>query len=331
LANQKLANSEALESLPQTYRERLHKYALNAVATELGQEHELQMVLSLFTDVGIPYLLMKGTPLAYTHYLHPFLRSRCDTDILFENRDDAEKASSLLKARGYQRPNAISGEFISHEFCCYKTDKLGIGHTMDIHWKLNNAQRFARAFNFTELVASSTQITELGEKAQSLGPPHALLLACMHRVAHKKGGMENRLIWLYDIHLLTEQFSDEQLDRFITQTTAKEMCGICLDGIQQTVMTFNTSIPNEVISQLKEGVSHEKYNPEMGKSRLTMGISNLRALPGWKERVGLLKEGIFPDANYMMVKYKTEKKYLLPYLYLKRAIGGIFKVLGTRS
>ncbi len=327
LTGHKLVGTETLKLLPVTYRERLHKYTLNAAATELGREHELQRTLSLFTDVGIPYLLMKGTPLAYTHYPQPYLRSRCDTDILFENNVAAEKAFKLLEAHGYQRPNAVSGEFISHEFCCHKTDKLGIDHAIDIHWKLNNAQRFARTCNFTELAASSIQITELGEKVQSLGPPHALLLACMHRIAHKSDGMENRLIWLYDIHLLTEQFSNEQWNQFIAQTTAKEMCGICLDGIQQTVMTFNTRIPDNVISQLKKGANHEKCSPEIGKSRLTMEISNLRALPGWKERAGFIKEGFFPDANYMMAKYKTEKKYLLPYLYLKRAIAGIYKIL----
>lgn len=326
LAIHKLANSAALASLPQTYRERLHKYSLNAAATELGQEHELKLALSLFTDAGIPYLLMKGTPLAYTHYPQPYLRSRCDTDILFENKENAETASSLIKARGYQRPNAVSGEFVSHEFCCYKKDKQGIDHTLDMHWKLSNAQRFARAFNFTELASSSTPTTKLGDKVQSLGPTHALFLACMHRIAHKTEGMENRLIWLYDIHLLTEKFSDKQWQEFVTLATDKGMCGICLNGIQQTTITFNTKIPEEVISQLEEGASHEKFSTEMGESRLAMEISNLRALPGWKERVGLIKERVFPDTNYMMVKYDTQKKALLPYLYLKRAVGGLFKV-----
>ena len=239
---------------------------------------------------------------------------------------DAEKATDLLTTRGYQRPNAVSGEFVSNEFCCYKTDKLGVSHTLDIHWKLSNAQRFARTFDFNELAASPTQISELGDNVLSLGPTHALLLACMHRIAHKTEGMENRLIWLYDIHLLAEKFSDEQWEKFTALATEKGICGICLDGLQQTAMTLNTGIPEEVISQLEEGASHEKYSTEMGESRLAMEISNLRALPGWKERVGLIKERIFPDTKYMLEKYDTRHRMLLPYLYLKRAVGGVFKV-----
>ena len=100
LTNHKLANSKTLASLPQTFREQLHKFTLNAAASELGQQHELQLALSLFSEAGIPYLLMKGTPLAYTHYPQPYLRSRCDTDILFENKENAEKAFSLLSSQG---------------------------------------------------------------------------------------------------------------------------------------------------------------------------------------------------------------------------------------
>ena len=326
LTNHKLVNSATLASLPQTYRERLHKYSLNAAATELGQDHELQKVLSLFTNAVIPFLLMKGTPLAYTHYPQPYLRSRCDTDILFNNKNDAEKASSLLETLGYQRPNAVSGEFVSHEFSCHKTDKLGIGHTLDMHWKLSNAQRFARAFTFTELADSSTPITELGDHVYALGPVHALLLACMHRIAHKPEGMENRLIWLYDIHLLAENFDNSQWQQFISLAKEKGMGGICLDGIQQTRNAFFTDIPEHALNQLEEAASNEKHSTEMGESRLAMELSNLRELPGWKERVGLIKERVFPDANYMMVKYDTQKKAVLPYLYFKRAAGGLFKL-----
>ena len=326
LANNKLASSNALESISLSLKDKLQKYALNAAATELQQEHELRQMLALIVKSEIPFLLIKGTPLGYTHYSQSFLRSRCDTDMLFATLDDAEHAWCLLKDRGYSRPNAVSGEFVSHEFSCYKTDKLGVSHSLDMHWKLSNTQRFAHAFTFTELADSSTPITELGEHIYALGPVHALLLSCMHRIAHKPEDMENRLIWLYDIHLLAGKFENSQWQQFVSLAKEKGLCGICLDGIQQTMMTFYTDIPEGTLSQLKEASSNEKFGTEMGDSRLAMELSNLRALPGWKQRVGLIKERLFPDANYMMVKYDTRNKALLPYLYLKRAIGGIFKV-----
>ena len=326
LVNNKLGNSDELGSISPSLKDKLQKNALNSAATELQQEHELRQALALFVEADIPFLLIKGTPLGYTHYSQSYLRSRCDTDIIFPTFDDAEQAWQLLKEREYTRPNTVSGEYVSHEFSCYKKDRMGVGHTLDIHWKLSNAQRFARTFTFTELANSSISVTELGEHVQALGPVYALLLACMHRIAHKPEKMENRLIWLYDIHLLTGRLNDEQWQEVVTLATEKALCSICLDGLQQTVMTFNTDIAGEIVSQLKEGASHEKYSTEMGDSRLAMEMSNLQALPGWKERAGLIKERVFPDANYMMVKYDTRNKASLPYLYLKRAILGIFNV-----
>ena len=326
LSNNKLASSDSLGSLSLSLKEKLQKHALNAAATELQQEHELRQALALFVEAEIPFLLMKGTPLGYTHYSQSYLRSRCDTDMLFATLGDAEKAWHLLRDNGYTRPNAVSGEYVSHEFSCYKKDKLGIGHALDIHWKLSNAQRFARAFTFTELADSSTPITELGEHVHALGPLHALLLACMHRIAHKPEGMENRLIWLYDIHLLAENFDNSQWQEFVGLAKEKGLGGICLDGIQQTRNTFYTDIPEHALRQLEAAASNEKYSTEMGESRLAMELSNLRELPGWKERVGLIKERVFPDANYMMVKYDTRNKALLPYFYLKRAVGGVLKI-----
>ena len=326
LANHQLANSVTLASLPQTFRKQLHKFSLNAAASELGQEHELKLALSLLTEAGLRLLLMKGTPLAFTHYPQPYLRSRCDTDLLFENKENAEKAFSFLEDQGYQRPNAVSGEFVSHEFSCYKTNKSGIESTLDMHWKLSNAQQFARAFNFTELADAAITIPELGNGVTALGPVHAMVLACMHRIAHKPERMENRLIWLYDIHLLAESFDDEQWQRFTDLAMCKGMCGICLDGLLTSIETLASEVPDEVMAKLEDGARKEDYSVEIGDSRLSMEMANLRALPGWKERVGLIKERLFPDANYMMVKYDTQKKVMLPYLYLKRAVGGIFKV-----
>lgn len=326
LGDYKLSSSGSAETLPDTFKKRLHQHTLNAVATELSQEHELRTALSLLTEAKLPFLLMKGTPLSYTHYPQSYLRTRCDTDILFASKKQAEQAWQHLKEIGYQRPNAVSGEFVSHEFSCYKKSNKSAGFALDVHWKLSNTQRFARSFDFDELFASGTTVTTLGEDIKALGPFHALLLACMHRIAHKPEKMENRLIWLYDIHLLGRQFSEQQWQEFVTMAKAKALCGICLDGLQQTIEIFETVVPKSVIDQLTAGSKYENYSSAMGESRITMELANLKALPGWKERIGLVKETVFPDANYMLKKYNTQHKFLLLYLYIKRAVGGMFKL-----
>ena len=58
-----------------------------------------------------------------------------------------------------------------------------------------------------------------------------------------------------------------------------------------------------------------------------MELASLRALPGNRERIGLIGKRLFPDSYYMMIKYDTHSRALLPYLYLKRPVLGINKVL----
>jgi hypothetical protein len=326
LANQKLSNSTTLASLSKTFTEKLHKDALNAAATEMGQKHELTKILSMFSAQQIRYLLIKGTPLAYSHYPEPYLRSRCDTDILFATKEDAEKAWLILKELGYERPNAVSGEYVSHEFSCYRKEKIGISHAMDIHWKISNSQVYARAFAFEELYSQSRTVDELDEDAHALSDTYALLLACLHRIAHKPEGMHNRLIWLYDIHLLATGFTPEQWEELYTLTSQKGFCGICLDGLKTTMATLGTDINDDLIKQFEESAKNEKYDSGINDSRIGSTITNLQALPDWKSKLILVKELFFPDPNYMMVKFDTRNKALLPYLYLKRAVGGLFKV-----
>ena len=54
-------------------------------------------------------------------------------------------------------------------------------------------------------------------------------------------------------------------------------------------------------------------------------MSNFRALK-WSDRWTLLREHLFPPADYMMSKYGARHRAWLPVLYLKRIAGGIPKL-----
>ena len=50
-------------------------------------------------------------------------------------------------------------------------------------------------------------------------------------------------------------------------------------------------------------------------------LAELRAVRGWRQRLGWLREHAFPSADYMLRKYGTQQRWLLPALYLRRALG----------
>lgn len=266
-------------------------------------------------------------PLAYSLYSNPHLRSRCDTDLFFPDNTTAEKAWNALEERGYRRPNAISGEYVSHQFSCYKTGPMGVGHTLDIHWQISNRQYLARVLTYQELVSHSQAVPSLGSKARTLGWKHALLLACAHRIAHKPQGMENRLIWLYDIHLIAEKLDLEQWQDFLLTAKKKKLQSACLDGLKQSAAYFHTKIPENIWADLNEVNGTEEFTPHTANSRWKTEFSDLRSLPGWPQRLRLIKEHLLPSAEYMLSKDQTRNPLLLPWLYAKRITQGVIKIL----
>ena len=133
----------------------------------MGQKHELTKILSKFSAQQIRCLLIKGTRLL----IHTILNPTCAAVVIriFSLRPrGSEKAWLILKELGYERPNAVSGEYVSHEFSCYRKEKIGISHAMDMHWKISNSQVYARAFAFEELYSQSRTVDELDENAHAL-------------------------------------------------------------------------------------------------------------------------------------------------------------------
>ncbi len=327
LLHWKLYGSENWNIVPKTFRNKLQTMARQEAAAELLREQETTQVLQTLEEQNIQPLLLKGTPLAYSLYPQPHLRSRCDTDLLFQDRETAESAWRILKNRGYQRPDVISGEHVSHQFPCYRTSIAGLGHSLDIHWKINNSQYLASILPYEELAKQAKPVPKLGPFARTPGSEHTLLLACAHRIVHKPEGTENRMIWLYDIHLLAENMNQSQWKNFLQMAKQKELTHTCRDGIKKAAEYFQTQLQEDIQGILKAGPETEAFTPDTANSRWKSELINLRSLPGWKPRIKLLKEHLFPPTSYIMKKYKTKNPALLPWLYLKRATQGLVKTL----
>ena len=138
LCHHQLATMTAPPQCPDWFRQALKKHTLLIAAAEMAQSHELAQILSKWAAADIHPLLLKGTPLAYTLYSHPYLRERCDTDVLFADREQAQQAHTLLQDVGFQQSNTISGDYVSHQFSSYRIGKGRVTQSLDMHWRLNN-------------------------------------------------------------------------------------------------------------------------------------------------------------------------------------------------
>jgi hypothetical protein len=328
-----LRPSPAWEGWPSDLCQALKDGAASQAAVDMVQGQEIVKVLTALARSGVRPLLMKGLPLAYTHYRSPDLRPRGDADMLIR-RAEREVASGVLAELGYERLNTMRGELVSSQSSWIKLDGYGVTHSIDLHWRINNCQIFAEAASYDELLNGSVPIQVLG--ARALGPVHALLIACMHRVAHVTAswGVDetrhygDRLIWLYDIHLLASWMSLQELTQFVRLAVERRIKNICGDGLSHSQRCFGTPLPVEVLAALSAAGPPEPSARYLDPGRLRFLMRDIRSLSNVYDRLRLVKEHLFPPADYMLKKYAVSRRGWLSVLYLRRAIQGIWRLHG---
>ena len=228
LVHQRLRASSDAGNWPQTLCADLARQARAQTAVELVRHEELVSVLQALADAHVHPILLKGTPLAYEVYSAPASRPRLDTDLL-TRREELGGVRSVMAGLGYTAPTQCDGELLFYQFALARNDRYGVEHVFDFHWKISTQSVFADLLTYDELAADAVAIPALGPHALGAGPVHALLLACLHPVMHHRN--LERLIWVYDIHLLASRLSAAELGRFADLAIAKEVGTICATNL----------------------------------------------------------------------------------------------------
>jgi hypothetical protein len=318
---------------PLRLRETLEDQARIASCVDLVREQELKRVLSRFNRSGVELLLLKGVPLSYTLYRSPALRPRCDTDFLIRD-GDLERVEELLRECGYST-TSVQANKASYERLYRRKDSFGICHSLDLHWKINNAPLFADTLTFDELHAEAIPVAALGPHALGLGHVHALLLACMHRFAHahapfyvgkKRVYAGDHLRWVYDIHLLCSALRSEQWSKFLSMAGAKNIAVFCADALNAATQAFNTKLPAGAIQTLQTAALDETACLQRLKaSEAAWLLANLRAFHTFQQRLAFVKGACFPPLAYMREKYQSASWLALPFLYGYRFVMGALR------
>ena len=232
--------------------------ALAQAMWELRHRDRLNLVLTELANVGVRPVLFKGTALAYGQYADAASRSRGDTDFIIPPESRA-MVHKVLRSISFEPGVAVSGDHISYQASYTWAQNEGGEHTLDVHWRINNSELLSRLFTYEELLAHARPLPNLGPHALAAAPVHALLLACMHRATHKQNpyyvdGVAyysgDRLIWLYDIHLLLGALTTAEIDDFVRLARTKGLRAVCLEGIERAQTSFHTSAPPELLADL---------------------------------------------------------------------------------
>lgn len=301
-------------------------------AREFFRRQELMQVLSQLQQQGLSVLLLKGTGLAYRYYSHPALRPRCDIDLLVAPGTQ-QRVIECLAALGYCRSTQEpQGERLSYQTSLYRQDPHGITHALDLHWRINNSQALANTLDYDSMWERAEPLRPLGEAAWIPCRTHLLLHAALHRAGHLRerntiAGLEqrvgDRLLWLYDIHLLCADLSAEDWQDLCDEAIARGLAAVLVDALQRCRLSLGTMLPEAALNTL-QSISGEPAAIYLRASPLQHLVADFRALD-WRGRRQLAQEMLFPPVTQLRQQPSATES--LPLFYLRRLWRGARKLI----
>ncbi|MCU1229247.1 MAG: putative nucleotidyltransferase [Acidobacteria bacterium] len=306
----------AASSAPQ-----LRGAAMRASVLEPLRLVELRRVLD---GLRMQPLILKGTALAYSLYDRPELRPRADCDLLIAESDRAVVAESLA-ARGYEQAIDSGDELALRQASFSRVDPFGVTHVLDVHWAITNTPVFANALTYDELAQRAVSLPHIAANARGLCDVDALLLACIHRVAHHHES--ERLIWLVDVDRLRQRMTSDQHREFWQRAAERRIAATCETMIALAGQWLERTPHDRAGDWLPaDALRDERHFPDRHQRRAAVLAANVAALPTWRQRAQRVRQLAFPPRAFMFESFSTRSRAALPWLYVWRALRGLARL-----
>ncbi len=191
--------------VPDALRSRLDAVAL---ARELDHEAHLALLAELDAALaadGVSAIALKGPLFARRYYAHPSARGTSDVDLLVDETR-LEAALALLARIGYElvdSPHAV--ERFRREHHHLHLQRSG-APDLELHFQAHRG--FGGTLGADALVARSASATGF-HALRVASAEDELVYLVVHAASHRFG----RLGWLYDLKLVVERISDDQIAR----------------------------------------------------------------------------------------------------------------------
>jgi hypothetical protein len=326
-----------LPTCPKALLEHFRLLASERAAWELRNRELMRTVFKAFAAARIDNLVYKGTALAYSLYDNPVWRSRGDSDVLVA-AGQLQQARALLLDQGWRQATSDE-EVIWYKWYFSKQAPEGGEHHIDLHWRLNNSELLAGLFTLDELLARSVSLPALVPEARIPGAIDALLIACLHRGVHKQSVYTagditeftgDRLIWLKDIDLLARCLLTEEWDQFLQRAKDKGLGQICEESLALVHDCLATPLPAGWHAKLRSTVP-ARPDLYLAAGSLRRVWLDLSACKGSWEKLRFCRQLLFPSPAYMRNKYAGRGWQFLPWLYLRRMMGGAIQRISRDS
>jgi hypothetical protein len=326
-----LADIVALRSdWPAPLRDALREQAVAQWLWHTEHEQVLRDALAALDHAGAQPIVFKGAALAYSHYSVPHARARADSDVLISPAA-LDAAIKALQVRGFHAAAAVNGTLVTTQRT-FVRQAAGTCHSIDLHWQLSNSPVVAGLLSHEELARDSVPLRELGPGAVAAGAAHALLIAIVHRATHRTQPFydgsrayiaADRLVWLYDIHVLHSAMADGDRKRF--SQLARRAPSACADALAEAHSRFAIAEKPLTATATRIPQPQDPISQYLEAGRVGQWWLDLGALGTSARRLAWLRETLFPGKDYMHARYGSRRP--LPWMYARRAIGGIAKAV----
>lgn len=321
---------EVMLALPPEVGNAIRQQALAEAMWDLRHRQVLRPLIEDLAGAGVQTVVLKGTALAYSVYAAPSERPRGDTDLLVSIAMKGT-AYRILNDHGFARSldsnTDVETTAVRQEAWSLRLQD-GSEHAIDLHWAVMNAWSLAHLFDTETVMQRAQPLHGLCPSARRMDMTHAFYHACLHRAVHIKspyhvgdhsffGG--NRLIWLYDLHLIVPHLSDNDWNEVAALCKTHKTADICLDALRAMQRELGTDIRTDVLAELTASVRSGGPSSYLARNRqLRRTLADLRAIPSLEGKTLFLRKLFFPSRAYMRSKYPDMARHPVFLLYLRR-------------
>ena len=293
----------------------------------------LTTILKRFAAEGIDCTLIKGIAFGFTIYAEHAVRPMNDIDLWIQ-KSDLLVVQRLMYEMGYQGGEWLDPENIPHYVTelTFSPDKLQNSNwSFDIHWDLLSKPGLIGCLPIDDWWQRRKSVELDGLNVMVLDPADALVHVCVHQWLEHRSNL--RLRWLLDVDRLLRAeepylITPTHWQRLRVEYHDSAFLPVIQTVIQQAAQWLKTPLSDQAHKMISDPVGFKQKifyltfavpKKTAGKMIMTSFHRNLR----YKYLAYFVWQSFFPGSNYMMQRYRTSRKLLLPIYYGKRILQGI--------
>jgi hypothetical protein len=298
-------------AFPAQVRDALHMAFYRTTARNIVLYQELARILD--ASQGIPVVVLKGAALASTLYPHMGTRPMLDIDLLVP-RQALRTMMQVMRLLDYH-PVSVQHHLV------FASDKSAQHTVVEIHWlPFYSAPRtptYLIEWFWDQREPWQRDLTNMG--VCQFRPTAHLLYLVAHFVSHHSS--QHRLIWLYDLHLVINQYVGElDWDTLVLRAARANLEEPLRKILSILQMQYGTHISSQPFSEEPPAGDTELASLHVSAHSPTRDTNVWYALRSldWPLRMYLAPLLIFPSPTYIKQRYSPQPGWMWPLYYCYR-------------